>query len=129
MHDMAPIELGVDPDREIEPPHGAGGTALFFAATSSSRNWPDLVVALRFDPGPGAGFHPGILLVPERDLLFVGAGTSLLVQTLACLTSMGGCRGLWVLGMEAARRDCAHVGRAGTRRVGYSGTETVVNVC
>jgi len=61
----------------------AEGTTLFFAATSSSRNWPDLVVALRFDPGPGSGFHPGILLVPERDLLFVGAGTSLLAYKLS----------------------------------------------
>jgi hypothetical protein len=59
------------------------GTALFLAVGSSARNWPDLVVALRFDPGPNAGFHPGIMLVPERDLVFVGAGTSLLAYKLS----------------------------------------------
>jgi hypothetical protein len=61
----------------------AEGTALFFAVGNSARNWPDLVVALRFDPGPRSGFDPGILLVPERDLLFVGAGTSLLAYKLS----------------------------------------------
>jgi len=50
---------------------------------NSSRDWPDLVVALRFDPGPGAGFRPGIMLVPERDLLFIGAGTFLLAYKLS----------------------------------------------
>jgi hypothetical protein len=57
------------------------GTPLFLTAGHSSRNWPDLVVALHFDPG--AGFHPGMLLVPERHLLFVGAGTSLLAYKLS----------------------------------------------
>jgi hypothetical protein len=61
----------------------AEGTALFFATRSSARDWPDLVVALRFSPGPLDGFHPGILLVPERDLVFVGAGTTLLAYKLA----------------------------------------------
>jgi hypothetical protein len=61
----------------------ADGTALFFAVESSSRNWPELVVALRFVPGPEAGFYPGFLLVPERHLILVGAGTCLLAYELS----------------------------------------------
>jgi len=61
------------------------GTALFFAVESDTRDWPELVVTLRFDPGPEAGFHPGFLLVPERHLLLVGAGTRLLAYGLSPL--------------------------------------------
>ena len=61
----------------------AEGTALFFAVGNSARAWPDLVVALRFSPGPEGGFSPGILLIPERHLVFVGAGTSLLAYKLS----------------------------------------------
>jgi hypothetical protein len=82
----------------------AEGTALFFAVGSSARDWPDLVVALRFDPGPEAGFRPGILLVPERHLVFVGAGTSLLAYELSPV------RRLWV--------DAADHGFWGWRRHG-----------
>jgi len=41
------------------------------------------VVALHFHPGPEAAFHPGIMLVPERGLLFIGAGTSLVAYKLS----------------------------------------------
>jgi len=43
--------------------------------------WPFLVVAQRYDPS--GGFHPGALLVPETDLLFIGAGERLLAYRLA----------------------------------------------
>jgi hypothetical protein len=58
------------------------GTALFFAVKRAVRNWPELVVALRFHPGPDAGFDPGFLLVPESHLLLVGAGKCLLAYEL-----------------------------------------------
>jgi hypothetical protein len=61
----------------------ADGTALYFAVGSGSRNWPELVVVLRFEPGPEAGFHPGFLLIPESHLVFVGAGTCLLAYRLS----------------------------------------------
>ncbi|MFH0302972.1 hypothetical protein AAFX91_38600 [Bradyrhizobium sp. 31Argb] len=82
----------------------AEGTALFFAVGSSAANWPDLVVALRFSPGPESGFCPGILLVPDRHLVFVGAGTSLLAYKLSPV------RRLW--------RDVADVGFWGWKRHG-----------
>ena len=43
--------------------------------------WPVLVVAQRFEPFSG-GFDPGVLLVPESKVLFVGAGRRLLAYTL-----------------------------------------------
>ena len=47
-----------------------------FLAVSRGAGWPFLVVARRYDPS--GGFHPGAPLVPEADLLFVGAGERLL---------------------------------------------------
>jgi hypothetical protein len=47
------------------------------------RAWPELVVSQRFSPGAEAGFHPGILLVPETKLLLVGAGGRLLAYDLS----------------------------------------------
>jgi hypothetical protein len=84
--------------------HSPDETALFFAVSRGSRAWPSLVVAMRFDPGPEAGFNPGFLLIPENHLLFVGAGTSLLAYGLAPV------RRLW--------KDTAEMGFWGWRRHG-----------
>jgi hypothetical protein len=54
------------------------GTPLFFAV-SAPGEWPELTVALTFDPG----FGPGFLLIPERRRLFVGAGTTLIAYELS----------------------------------------------
>ena len=43
--------------------------------------WPFLVVAQSFSPA-GSGFEPGVLLVPETDRLFVGAGERILAYDL-----------------------------------------------
>src|SRR5262245_5194771 len=59
------------------------GTMLFCAVASASHDWPELVVALRFAPGPEAGFHPGFLLVPDSRRLFIGAGERLLAYELS----------------------------------------------
>jgi L-alanine-DL-glutamate epimerase-like enolase superfamily enzyme len=45
-------------------------------------SWPFLVVAQRYSPS-GSGFNPGALVVPETDVLFVGAGVRLLAYDLA----------------------------------------------
>jgi hypothetical protein len=45
-------------------------------------NWPELVISQRFEPGPEAGFFPGVFLVPESHILFVGAGTRVLAYDL-----------------------------------------------
>jgi hypothetical protein len=78
------------------------GTALFFAVKSG--NWPELVVALHFEPGPDSGFHPEFLLIPERHLILVGAGTCLLAYELSPV------RRLW--------EDFTEVGFWGWRRHG-----------
>lgn len=44
---------------------------------------PILVLAQRHDPTDAAGFEPGVLVVPETDVLFVGAGERLLAYDLA----------------------------------------------
>ena len=61
---------------------GADGTAMVISVERASEQWPNLLISQRFDPGPEAGFHPGALLVPETNLLFVGAGTRLLAYDL-----------------------------------------------
>ena len=59
------------------------GAACFVAARTGTAAWPGLVVAQRFSPGPDAGFAPGALVIPETDLLLVGAGERLLAYDLA----------------------------------------------
>jgi hypothetical protein len=61
---------------------GKSGTVLVVAAGSAFANWPELIVSQRFDPGPVSGFQPGVLLVPERHLLLIGAGIRLLAYDL-----------------------------------------------
>lgn len=61
---------------------GADGTALVIAVQRASSKWPDLVVSQRCDPGPESGFHPGTLLIPEKHLFLIGAGTRLLAYGL-----------------------------------------------
>lgn len=44
--------------------------------------WPFLVVAQRCSADQDAGFHPGMLLVEETHVLFIGAGERLLAYRL-----------------------------------------------
>jgi len=52
-----------------------------FLAVKKGMAWPFLVVAQRYSPA-GHGFHPGALIVPEKGVLFVGAGERLLAYQL-----------------------------------------------
>lgn len=58
-------------------------SALCYLAVTRGHGWPFLVVAQRYSPGPQSGFYPGVLFVPETDLLFLGAGERLLAYSLA----------------------------------------------
>jgi hypothetical protein len=49
---------------------------FFFVSVACRNGWPTLVVAQKFAPSQG-GFNPGILLVPETKVLFIGAGERL----------------------------------------------------
>jgi hypothetical protein len=61
----------------------AEGTALCVMVSGANSDWPVLVVALRFEPGPRSSFHPGIMLLPDTDLVLIGAGTRLLAYGLS----------------------------------------------
>lgn len=54
---------------------------MCFVGVQTKDNWPFLVVAQRYSPA-GCGFNPGAILVPETNILFVGAGERLLAYTL-----------------------------------------------
>jgi hypothetical protein len=47
-----------------------------------SDSWPFLCVAQHYAPGRWAGSHPGLLLVAETSILFIGAGERLLAYDL-----------------------------------------------
>ncbi len=47
-----------------------------FCAVAKQEGWPFLIIALRYSPA-GHGFRPGVLLVPETQVFFLGAGTQL----------------------------------------------------
>ena len=54
-----------------------------YLVAGRSIDHPTLVLAQRHDPPEDAGFYPGVLVVPETDVLFVGAGERLLAYDLA----------------------------------------------
>lgn len=68
----------------------AADGASFFVAVHNTGDWPEVVIALRYQPA-GYGFTPGVLFVPETKVLFLGAGTTLLSYALD-----GTCRRLWI---------------------------------
>ncbi|EQM70649.1 hypothetical protein L682_00905 [Aquipseudomonas alcaligenes OT 69] len=47
-----------------------------------------LLVEGYYSPGPSSGFYPGVLVVPETRVAFVGAGTSILCFSLAPITRL-----------------------------------------
>ena len=52
----------------------------FVAVRREPCEWPQLVVTQRFAPA-GPGFAPGVLIVPETETIFIGAGERLLAYT------------------------------------------------
>src|SRR5215218_3753618 len=57
------------------------GEVCLVAVGTAGRDWPLRVVAQRFSPAE-VGFDPGVLLVPETQVVFIGAGTRLLAYSL-----------------------------------------------
>jgi hypothetical protein len=62
---------------DLKDPEGA----VCFLNVQKHDNAPFLVVAQRYSPA-GGGFDPGIALVPETHILFLGAGRRLLAYDL-----------------------------------------------
>lgn len=60
----------------------ADGALCFFAIGRVGQEWPSLVISQGYSP-TGYGFNPGVLIVPECDIAFIGAGTRLLAYTLS----------------------------------------------
>jgi hypothetical protein len=81
-----------------------GGTC-FVAVRREPADWPQLVVTQRFAPA-GSGFDPGVLVVPESGVVFIGAGERLLAYS----TSGDDWRRLWL--------DAADLGFWGWRQHG-----------
>ena len=50
---------------------------LFVGVARPGEDWPSLVVTQRWGP-TGAGFTPGVLVVPESGRVFIGAGSRIL---------------------------------------------------
>lgn len=50
------------------------GTPIYIGA-GKGEEWYNTVIAFRSDPIDYGGFHPGLLVAPETNTLFVGAGT------------------------------------------------------
>jgi len=57
------------------------GQRWFVGASLCRSEWPELIVAQRYKPA-GHGFNPGVALVSEMAVLFVGAGRRLLAYQL-----------------------------------------------
>ncbi len=56
--------------------------SAFYVEVQRGFDWPFLCVVQRYSPNHWAGSHPGILLVPETHLLFIGAGERILAYDL-----------------------------------------------
>jgi hypothetical protein len=52
----------------------------FVAVRREPSEWPQLVVTQRFAPA-GYGFDPGVLIVPDTETIFIGAGERLLAYS------------------------------------------------
>lgn len=61
---------------------GAYSSLCYLAVARGHDCWPFLIVAQRYSPGASSGFFPGALLIPETELLLLGAGERLLAYRL-----------------------------------------------
>lgn len=65
---------------DVEKADGAGNAC--FAGIGLQDEWPRIVVAQQCVPAMKLGFHPGLLIVPETGVAFLGAGERLLAYTI-----------------------------------------------
>lgn len=65
---------------QVEPFNTPEGR-MCYLGVRKEEPWPFLVIAQKFHPSV-AGFHPGALVIPETDVLFLGAGERLLAYDL-----------------------------------------------
>lgn len=88
---------------DLNEPEGA---FCFVGISWGGASWPQLVVSQRYNPA-GYGFNPGILIVPDTRIAFLGAGERLLAYRLGASPER-----LW--------EDSAYVGFCGWAQHGSS---------
>jgi hypothetical protein len=64
-------------DLDEKKPRDPGARTCFVSVTESASDKVILVATQACDPGPDGGFFPGIALVPETGVLFLGAGDTI----------------------------------------------------
>lgn len=57
-------------------------SSLCYLTVARGHDRPFLIVAQRYSPGAQSGFYPGVIFIPETDLLLLGAGERLLAYRL-----------------------------------------------
>jgi len=65
---------------------GIDGESVFIAVSRAGEDWPFLALSLRC--AIGSGFRPGAFLIPETDILLVGAEEQLLAYDLKSITRL-----------------------------------------
>jgi hypothetical protein len=78
IHSVYQAHAGLAEEFNLSSPHGA---FCFFGISEGTCDWPQLVVSQRYEPA-GYGFNPGLLIVPETGIVFIGAGTRVLAYAL-----------------------------------------------
>ena len=58
-----------------------GDGTLAFIAIQRAARWPELCISFRY-ANASAGFHPAVLVVPETEVAFIGAGESIWIYDL-----------------------------------------------
>ncbi len=77
----ADLAAEYDLDQSKETPHSDSPCFVGVSRSGLNDGWPFLTIAQNYSPDC-AGFHPGAIIVPETDLLMLGAGTRLLAYKL-----------------------------------------------
>ena len=63
---------------DIDKPEGTSA----FLGIGYPNEWPFLAVAFRCIPGEKETFHPGAIIIPETEIVFIGGGERLLAYDL-----------------------------------------------
>jgi hypothetical protein len=56
--------------------NNSDGENMFLSITEG-KDWPEIVIAQRYNPSVINGFYPGVLIIPEKELMFLGAGDTI----------------------------------------------------
>src|SRR5258708_16852399 len=83
-HEKAKLVDEIDLTRDV-----SNAADVCFLAVQKGLEWPFLVVAQKYAPSGLGGFYPQALIIPETDMLFLGAGERVLTYRLAPVEKVG----------------------------------------